>query len=121
MLPNRWRRSPPVLSRFWAVRCTRTHRDRAARLGGAQAMFLPRVALAWQANSKMVIRTGYGLYYDSLNATNQTPNQLGYSTTTTNVPSNDFGLTWTSGNPAGGISVLTDPFPTRADGSRFET
>ena len=69
----------------------------------------------------MVVRTGYGLYYDSLNATNQTPNQLGYSTTTTNVPSNDFGLTWTSGNPAAGVSLLSDPFPVRADGSRFET
>ena len=29
-------------------------------------------------------------------------------------------MTWTSGNPAAGISLLSDPFPVRADGTRFE-
>ena len=85
-----------------------------------QAMLLPRVALAYQINPKTVLRTGYGIYYDTLNATNTTPNQLGYSTTTTNVASNDFGTTWNTGNPAAGVSLLNDPFPVRADGTRFD-
>jgi hypothetical protein len=87
----------------------------------SQAMLLPRFALAWQVNRRTVVRGGYGVYYDTLNATATNPNQLGYSTTTTNVASNDFGVTWNSGNPGAGISPAADPFPVRADGSRFET
>src|SRR5207245_3629409 len=33
---------------------------------------------------------------------------------------NDFGQTWTSGNPAAGVSPMTDPFPIRSDGTRFD-
>ena len=69
----------------------------------------------------MVVKGGYGVYYDSLNATAITPNQLGFSTVTTVPSSNDFGQTWVSGNPRAGISPLVDPFPVRADGTRFVT
>ena len=69
----------------------------------------------------MVVKGGYGVYYDSLNATAITPNQLGFSTVTTVPSSNDFGQTWVSGNPRRGISPLVDPFPVRADGTRFVT
>ena len=86
-----------------------------------QAMFLPRVAAAYQLNSKTVLRAGYGVYYDTLNVSNIFPNQLGFSTTTTNVASNNFGQTWNTGNPAAGVSLLADPFPVRADGTRFDS
>jgi hypothetical protein len=87
----------------------------------SQTMFLPRLALAWQVNRKTIVRGGYGVYYDSLNATATVPNQFGFSTSTTDVASNNFGLTWNSGNPGAGISPLADPFPVRADGTRFDT
>jgi hypothetical protein len=50
----------------------------------------------------MVVKGGYGVYYDSLNATAILPNQLGFSTITTVPSSNDFGQTWASGNPRAG-------------------
>ena len=87
----------------------------------SQVMWLPRASAAYQVNDGMVVKGGYGVYYDSLNATAITPNQLGFSTVTTVPSSNDFGQTWTSGNPRAGISPLVDPFPVRADGTRFVT
>jgi hypothetical protein len=87
----------------------------------SQAMWLPRASLAYQVNDGMVVKGGYGVYYDSLNATAITPNQLGFSTVTLVPSSNDFGQTWVSGDPRRGISPLVDPFPVRADGTRFVT
>jgi hypothetical protein len=86
-----------------------------------QAMLLPRFAAAYQINSQTVLRAGYGVYYDTLNAANIFPNQLGFSSTTTNVASYDFGQTWNTGNPGAGISLLADPFPVRPDGTRFDS
>ena len=80
-------------------------------------MWLPRASAAYQVNDGMVVKGGYGVYYDSLNATAITPNQLGFSTVTTVPSSNDFGQTWASGNPRAGVSPLVDPFPVRADGN----
>ena len=87
----------------------------------SQVMWLPRASAAYQVNDGMVVKGGYGVYYDSLNATAILPNQLGFSTVTTVPSSNDFGQTWVSGNPRAGISPLVDPFPVRADGTRFVT
>ena len=87
----------------------------------SQVMWLPRASAAYQVNEGMVVKGGYGVYYDSLNATAIMPNQLGFSTVTTVPSSNDFGQTWASGNPRAGISPLVDPFPVRADGTRFVT
>ena len=70
----------------------------------SQVMWLPRASAAYQVNEGMVVKGGYGVYYDSLNATAITPNQLGFSTVTTVPSSNDFGQTWASGNPRAGIS-----------------
>jgi hypothetical protein len=83
-------------------------------------MWLPRFAAAYQLNSKMVLRAGYGVFYDSLNAFYIAPNQLGFSRTTTTNLTNDFGVTWLAGDPQNGISPLKDPFPVRADGTRYD-
>lgn len=89
----------------------------------SQVMFLPRFAAAYSITPMMVIRGGYGVYYDTLTVRDFSyglPNQFGYSRTTTTAFSNDFGETWASGDPKNGISPLVDPFPVRADGTRFD-
>ncbi|MFN0103245.1 MAG: carboxypeptidase regulatory-like domain-containing protein [Bryobacteraceae bacterium] len=85
-----------------------------------ELMFLPRIGAAYQLNSKTVLRTGYGIYFDTLNAQNAGPDQSGFSRATVSPISNDFGVTWLSGNPRAGVSPLADPFPVRADGTRFD-
>ena len=87
---------------------------------GGQSMWMPRVSGSWSINERTVFKGGYGMYYDVLSATNFTPNQLGYSATTANVASVDFGQTWLLGDPKRGISPMSDPFPMRASGTRFD-
>jgi len=93
--------------------------------GGAlqnpELMWLPRVGAAYQFNSKTVLRGGYGIYFDTLNAQTQGPDQSGFSRTTSNPTSTDFGLTWLSGDPRNGVSPLSNHFPVRSDGTRFDT
>ncbi|MDP2999277.1 MAG: TonB-dependent receptor [Bryobacterales bacterium] len=86
---------------------------------------LPRIGVVYQINSKTVLRTGYGWYYDTLNANNTRANQLGYSLPTGTPVSNDNGVTFCCGvGAAAGLSSssnpMADPFPVRADGSRFD-
>jgi len=83
-------------------------------------MWLPRIAGAYQLDSKTVLRAGYGLFYDTLNVLNWAPDQTGYSRTTSTTLTTDYGMTWLAGNPRAGISPLTDPFPLRSDGTRFD-
>ena len=78
---------------------------------GGQSMWMPRVSGSWSMNERTVLKAGYGMYYDVLSATNFTPNQTGYSATTINEASVDFGQTWLLGDPKRGISPMTDPFP----------
>ena len=92
-----------------------------ARFPAGQLMWLPRIGVAYQLTSRTVLRAGYGVYYDTLNAQNVSPDLSGFSRTTTNQSSNDFGQTWLSGDPRNGISPLTNPFPVRGDGTRFDT
>ena len=90
------------------------------RYPAGQLMWLPRFGAAWQLAPQTVLRGGYGVYFDTLNAQNVSPDQSGFSRTTTDSASTDFGQTWLSGNPAGGVSPLTNPFPARTDGTRFD-
>jgi hypothetical protein len=82
-------------------------------------MLMPRVSLAYKLGDKTVLKAGYGLYFDTLNAADYTNNTTGYSSTTTNTNSTDFGQTFTLGNPYAGVLANADPFPVRADGLRF--
>ena len=84
-----------------------------------QLSWLPRAGVAYQIDSNTVVRAGYGLYFDSINVINSAPEQSGFSRTTTNVASNNFGIDWLAGDPGRGVSPMTDPFPVRADGTRF--
>ncbi|MFN7939350.1 MAG: carboxypeptidase regulatory-like domain-containing protein [Bryobacteraceae bacterium] len=86
----------------------------------SELMFLPRLSAAWQLGPKTILRGGYGSYYDTLNVMNQAADQYGFSRATNTILTNDFGQTWNAGNPAGGISPLTDPFPVRASSGRFD-
>jgi hypothetical protein len=90
------------------------------RLNQNELMWMPRLGLAYSLNASTVLRAGYGIYQDTLNATIREPDQFGFSRTTSSNPTNNFGLDWLLGNPASGISPLADPFPVRPDGTRFD-
>ena len=86
-----------------------------------ESMWMPRVSGAYKMGERTVVKGGYGLYFDTLNAGDYAAfNQFGYSSATTNVSSTDFGRTWLLGDPFNGISPLTNPFPVRLGGGRFE-
>ncbi|MEO7142473.1 MAG: TonB-dependent receptor [Bryobacteraceae bacterium] len=91
------------------------------RFPAGQLMFLPRAGAAYQINSATVVRGGYGMYYDTLNAQTLGPDQSGFSRTTSDPSSTNFGQTWLSGDPANGVSPMADSFPVRSDGTRFDT
>jgi hypothetical protein len=86
----------------------------------SELMWLPRVSAAWQLGAKTVIRGGYGIYYDTLNVMNSAVDQYGFARATNTQISNDAGVNWLVGDPVNGISPLVDPFPIRADGTRFD-
>jgi hypothetical protein len=86
---------------------------------------LPRVGLAWQFRPGSVVRAGYGLYYDTFNVANTIPSQFGYTQPTATVISPDNGLSFCCGvgaasNLGPGRTILNNPFPVRADGTRFD-
>jgi len=89
------------------------------RLIQAELMWMPRAAFAYQVNQRTVIRGGWGVFYDTLNTLNYAPDQTGYTRNTDTSIMSNYGLTWRVGDPARGISPLTDPFPLRADGTRL--
>lgn len=96
---------------------------RPRRLFRNELMWLPRIGAAYQLNSKTVIRAGAGSFFDTINVLNFGADQFGFSRTTSTVVSTDFGQTFNfpaGANPYNGGSPLLDPFPVRADGTRFD-
>ena len=77
----------------------------------------PRLGLAYRLTDAIVLRGGYGMFYDTLTAANYTPLTTGYSATTTRVTSNDFGQTWALGNPA--LGILPRGGGSRVDGAHL--
>jgi len=88
-----------------------------------QVMFMPRIAFAYALGRSAVIRGGAGTFYDTLNVTNDTPNQTGFDRTTTVSTESNSGMIWRTGSPGEGISPLMDPFPANrgATGARFDS
>jgi hypothetical protein len=86
-----------------------------------QFMMMPRLSFAWQVTPKTVIRGGTGVFYDTLNVTNNSPNQTGFNQSTSYSTENNSGLNWKTGDPINGISPMADPFPPVFNGQRYNT
>lgn len=82
--------------------------------------FLPRISGAYQLTSKTVIRAGWGLFFDTMNAELNAPTQQGFSSSTS-VPSStgtEYGSNFVP-VVSGGPVLAADPFPANASGARF--
>jgi hypothetical protein len=99
-------------------------------VNSSQPGWMPRVGFAYQLGDKTVLRGGWGMFFDTNNVLNEGLNQTGYSRATSTVITNDNGLTFNGSNLtsaacraslAACTTLLSDPFPVRADGSRFDT
>ena len=84
-----------------------------------RAMWMPRASASYLIGDRTVLKGGYGLYYDTLNASDYVAAQAGYSVTTTSTISDDLGRTFKWATPATGAGSF-DPFPVRADGTRWD-
>ena len=71
--------------------------------GALNHEFAPRLGLAYAVDTKTVIRAGYGIFFDQVGITTQSPIQTGFSQQTALVTSLDNGLTF--------HSTLANPFP----------
>jgi hypothetical protein len=85
-----------------------------------QALWMPRLSGALKLGDRTILKGGYGVYYDTLNAADYTANQDGYDVTTTSPMSDDLGRTFNWSAPGTGAAGF-DPFPVRADGTRFDS
>lgn len=88
-------------------------------------ILLPKVGVVYSLNDKTVIRSGWGMYMDTLNSSNTRPDTFGYNQATSTPVSNDAGLTFCCGvgdaaSIAQGRTPVNNPFPVRADGTRFD-
>src|SRR6185503_1945017 len=71
---------------------------------GEKADFLPRLGLAFALNPATILRTGYGIYYDSMGVNTIRAVQTGFAQSTPIQASLDNGLTFVANN--------ANPFPT---------
>jgi hypothetical protein len=88
-------------------------------LSDGQHGVMPRLGLVYKLGEKMVLRGGYGWFYDTNNVLNDGINQFGYSRSTNTVITTDNGLTFENADLANGVTIFSDPFPVRQDGTRF--
>ncbi|MGH9659759.1 MAG: carboxypeptidase regulatory-like domain-containing protein [Bryobacteraceae bacterium] len=93
-------------------------RDKSLQPG--EWMWMPRFGAAYQLDAKTVLRGGYGRYFDTIHTGLFGVDQTGFSRQTSSIVTNNFGVSWALGDPVNGVSPLRDPFPVRADGSRFD-
>src|SRR5206468_9592851 len=76
----------------------------STRSWNGESMWMPRLSGAYKLGERTVVKGGYGLFFDVLTAADYGgANQNGYSVTTTNAVSIDFGQTWLLGNPTNGV------------------
>ena len=101
-----------------------------SRAWAATHNWLPRIGFGYQVDSKTVVRGGYGVYYDTtdVNAVNWGPNQNYYSKSTNptiyTTGANAIPVFDPLFSPNGAFptaSPLNNPFPVRADGTRYDT
>ena len=99
----------------------------------AQHSWAPRLGAVFKLNARTIIRGGYGLFFDTNNVLNEINDifgfsQFGYSRGTGTIITNDNGLTFNNtnltsaacrANAAACRTIFADPFPVRADGTRF--
>ena len=87
----------------------------------AQGMWMPRGSGAYSINDKTVFKGGYGMYFDTLNATSFAPLQTGFSQDDHQHVDHGFWPGHTcSATPKAGISPMLDPFPIQASGLRYQ-
>ena len=100
-----------------------------ATVNNSQPAWMPRLGFAFQLNDKTVLRGGWGMFFDTNNVLNDGLNQTGFSRGTSTTITNDNGLTFNGSNFTSAEcrasltnckTLLTDPFPVRADGTRFD-
>jgi hypothetical protein len=116
-LPKQANMLPAISVRGGALYATSPGQDGGTWAG--QAMWMPRVSASYKLGERTVLKTGYGIFYDTLNANDSLPNRAGYDVTTTTDNSDDLGRTFLVNFDAGGS--LGDPFPVRGDGTRFDS
>ena len=85
-------------------------------------MWMPRLSASYALGEKTVLKGGYGIYYDTLNAADYNPNTTGFSSNDDQHQQTDFGQTFLLGNPYAGLLGISDlfPIPVNADGTRFD-
>jgi hypothetical protein len=88
-------------------------------LSDAQYGWMPRAGFVYKLSDRTNLRGGYGVYYDTNNVLNDGIDQFGYSRGTNTIITNDNGLTFQNADLQNGRTIFSDPFPVRADGTRF--